>query len=1083
VPLRLGFRTRLMAIVAIAAAAFLVLILASTLTARQFQRELNNIQQHYLPRVESGPQLSAKFDRLRQGYQDAVAARDLETLAETRKQKKELLDQLAATRGAFDAAEVAALAEAIERYDLLARGVSARLIAGETGEKILDAMAAMQVQQTRATELLVKTTAFDRSELAAAFEAVNRSQATARTARLSISLVCFLLVLLLSLLLSRSLLRSVSALTGGLKRFGRSDFSAPIPILSRDELGDVAAQANQMAASLERLGNERKAQEEALRQKAEELTAANQYKSQFFANMSHELRTPLMLVAGPVEKLLADGALTQEQRQAVEVVQRNARLLRKHVDDLLDVSKLEAGKMAVRYVKVDLVALARGVAANFETLAHDRRIALTVHAAAAVEATLDPDKLERVLLNLLSNAFKFVPQGGRIRVTVAARGQTARLEVADSGPGVRPGLRQLIFDRFRQGEEGPLRTFGGTGLGLAIAKELLAIQGGTIAADAAPEGGALFVVEVPRSAPAGVVVHEDHHGRTARDIAAPQLDPPAMAVVANRSRGEAPAILVVEDNPDMSRFLVLVLGAEYHVATALDGEEGLNLAVALKPDLIITDVMMPKLSGDELVRAVRANGQLSTTPIIVLTARADDELRVKLLGEGAQDYLAKPFSADELLARARNLVAVKRTRDFLQGEIEMRRGDLEELARELARQKHELEIAARAKDEFLATVSHELRTPLNAMLGWSVMLRADPSDRAKLARGLSIIERNARSQSNIISDLLDMSRIISGKLRLALVSTDLAAVIRAAAEVLGPAAEAKHVRVILDLDPGLGTVLADPDRLQQVIWNVLGNAVRFTPADGRIIVTTTRAGTHVVIRVQDTGEGISPEHLPHIFERFRQVDSSTTRAHGGLGLGLAIVRHLVEAHGGTVSASSGGVGTGATFTIAFPIRPPETAETRGAAGVSRSGTEPAARAELRGARILVVDNEPDAIEMVRLVLEGAGAQVTSAANVRDALAASGPFQLIVSDIGMPGEDGYSLIRRIRARGADGTTPAIALSAYVRSEDAERALLAGYQKHLAKPVDAAQLIAAAASLLRSEPEQAASPVEPQPFAST
>jgi signal transduction histidine kinase len=392
------------------------------------------------------------------------------------------------------------------------------------------------------------------------------------------------------------------------------------------------------------------------------------------------------------------------------------------------------------------------------------------------------------------------------------------------------------------------------------------------------------------------------------------------------------------------------------------------------------------------------------------------------------------------------------------------------LAEAAATQRRAFEVSEqtnRAKDEFLSTMSHELRTPLNAMLGWASILRKDARDPGKLERGLAVIERNAQTQARLVNDLLDVSRIISGKLRLTTRRVELAAVIGAAADAVRPAADAKAVRFVLDLDAGLGAVVGDPDRLQQIVWNLLSNAIRFTPPEGRVTVTADRTDSNVVVCVSDTGVGIPREHLRHIFERFTQIDSSTTRSHGGLGLGLAIVRHLVEAHGGTVSASSEGPNRGATFNVTLPIRAVSPAsesapELETLADSDPASPTPSFRASLVHIRALIVDDDHDSLELIRLVLEGAGARVTSAttaANATEALDANGSFDIIISDIGMPDMDGYTFMQRVRSRRAASEIPAIALTAYARAEDAERAVRAGYQEHLAKPVDANKLLAA------------------------
>jgi CheY-like chemotaxis protein/anti-sigma regulatory factor (Ser/Thr protein kinase) len=314
-----------------------------------------------------------------------------------------------------------------------------------------------------------------------------------------------------------------------------------------------------------------------------------------------------------------------------------------------------------------------------------------------------------------------------------------------------------------------------------------------------------------------------------------------------------------------------------------------------------------------------------------------------------------------------------------------------------------------------------------------------------------------RAQTRLVDDLLDVSRIINGKLRLSMKKTEVSAVIYAAADVVRPAADARRVRLVLNVDPDVGTTFADPERLQQVVWNLLSNAVRFTAASGCVAVTAHREGSQITLCVQDTGAGIAPEHLPHIFERFRQIDSSTTRSHGGLGLGLAIVRHLVEAHGGTVRAASEGLGRGATFTVHLPI-PAVSVATLAPVSDSKAEADPAApRAKLSKVRVLVVDDDAESRDLLRVVLEDAGAYVNTASSALAALEIRGPFDVIISDIGMPEMDGYALMKSIRTAASSATTPAIALTAYARPEDVARAARSGYQEHFVKPVDAAALV--------------------------
>jgi PAS domain S-box-containing protein len=380
----------------------------------------------------------------------------------------------------------------------------------------------------------------------------------------------------------------------------------------------------------------------------------------------------------------------------------------------------------------------------------------------------------------------------------------------------------------------------------------------------------------------------------------------------------------------------------------------------------------------------------------------------------------------------------------------------------------EAQRASSMKDEFLATLSHELRTPLNAIVGWAHLLTSRNVDPLRLSEGLAAIHRNSRVQAQLIEDLLDMSRIVSGKVRLDVQRIEPATVLENALDSVRPAAEAKQIRLQSILDPDAGAIMADPARLQQIVWNLLSNSIKFTPRGGRVSLVLRRARSAVEIIVTDNGQGIRQEVLPHIFERFRQGDSSSTRAHGGLGLGLAIVRHLTELHGGTISATSEGEGRGAEFTVRLPVmsvaRPDDSASGSSQASAAING---AAREHLlHGLKVLVVDDEPDARALLRRVLEDAEAHVRTASSVPEALELwkHDKPHVLVSDIGMPGQDGYELIRAVRAMEPDGrSVAALALTAFARAEDRKRALLAGFHMHLSKPVDPTELTLVVANL--------------------
>jgi signal transduction histidine kinase/CheY-like chemotaxis protein len=407
----------------------------------------------------------------------------------------------------------------------------------------------------------------------------------------------------------------------------------------------------------------------------------------------------------------------------------------------------------------------------------------------------------------------------------------------------------------------------------------------------------------------------------------------------------------------------------------------------------------------------------------------------------------------------------------LQAQVDAR---TQALAREKAA-REEAEEANRLKDEFLATVSHELRTPLTAILGWSNMLLAGNLRGEAHDRALDIIHRNAQSQNQLISDLLDVSRIISGKLRLDLRTVELPAIIEAAVEATRPAAEAKGVRLTTSLDPRSGPINGDADRLQQVVWNLLTNAIKFTPDGGEVTVKLESVESRVLITVKDSGIGIAREFLPHIFDRFRQADPGTNRIHGGMGLGLSIVRQLVELHGGTVRAESEGEGKGATFTVSLPF----VNFKRGTGRAERLPFDAGEHQEincppsLRGLRVLAVDDEADTREMIRAVLEYCKMEVITAGSASEALEAIAQSHpdVLISDLGMPGEDGYDLIAKVRALPAErgGQIPAAALTAYVRAEDRVKVLRSGFQLHVPKPLEPNELVAVVANLAGRRPE--------------
>jgi len=475
--------------------------------------------------------------------------------------------------------------------------------------------------------------------------------------------------------------------------------------------------------------------------------------------------------------------------------------------------------------------------------------------------------------------------------------------------------------------------------------------------------------------------------------------------------------------------------------------------------IVLAEESLVSAEAVGLIDFLAAQPPWSDIPVIVLTTRTHEgsstvELSRLFASVGNFVALERPFTSAAFLVTVHGALRARRKQYVVRKVLEN-----EMAARGAA------ERASRMKDEFLATVSHELRTPLNAILGWAQLVRREDVSAEDRTRGLETIERNARSQTRLIEDLLDMSSVMSGKIRLEVQSVSLPATIEAALETVRPAANAKGIRFQSTIDPLVGPVLGDPNRLQQVVWNLLSNAVKFTPRGGSAQVVLRRVNGHAEIVVSDTGQGIPPDFLAQIFERFWQGDASTTRPVGGLGLGLAIVQHLVELHRGTVRAKSAGENQGSTFTVVLPLAVARSA------GLARRMPRPGAdqpeldfdpRA-LLGVKVLTVDDEADARDLVTRMLTRCGAQVRSAGSAAEALddLVLHPPDVLISDIAMPGMDGYEFLRRVRAGGAK--VPAIALTAFARSEDRARAMNAGYGAQVSKPVESSELIATVASM--------------------
>jgi signal transduction histidine kinase len=559
----------------------------------------------------------------------------------------------------------------------------------------------------------------------------------------------------------------------------------------------------------------------------------------------------------------------------------------------------------------------------------------------------------------------------------------------------------------------------------------------------------------------------------------------------------APRVLVVEDSPTQARLLRLILEAEeFVVEVAGDGPAALARLGATPFDLVVSDVLMPVVTGFDLCRMIKADPALSDIPVVLVTTLREPQEIVQALEVGADSFIRKPYEPDALVARMRSLLVrrSKRTEDTASAPRRRREDDpktsgvaavfngktidvhanreqilglllgtfedvvrantlLRQREEELSIAKTELEEAARMKNIFFATLSHELRTPLTAIVGWVHILKEGQTDPAVVQRAVETIERNLNVQNTLIADLLDVSRIVSGKLDLEVAALDLPALVHACVDSARPTATANGITLELLAPPLSSPISGDPARLQQVVTNLLANSLKFTPRAGRVVVRLDQRGPSAVLTVADSGSGIPAAVLPFVFDRFRQASVADTKA-GGLGLGLAIVKHIVEMHKGTVTAASAGAGQGSTFTVILPLDP----DARIAPVVA--GRTSAAEAPLAGLRIVVADDNDDSRELIAFLLTQQGAIVTGAACAAEAFTAvkGHPPDVLLSDIEMPDESGYAFIGRVRALAEEdgGAVPAVAMTAHGSREDRDRALAAGFQRHLPKPFQPADL---------------------------
>ncbi len=920
----------------------------------------------------------------------------------------------------------------------------------------------------------------------------------------------------------------------------------------RDFLIMVASQIGTAVASARAL--------EEAEARAAALADLDAAKTAFFSNVSHEFRTPLTLLLGPTEEAVTShGTL---QGSDLEAVYRNAQRLLKLVNTLLDFSRIEAGRVQASYEPTDLARVTADLASAFRSATERAGLTLVVECPPLPEPVyVDREMWEKVVLNLISNAFKFT-FAGTIRVALGWRGSHVELTVADTGVGIPPDDLPRVFERFHRVERTRARTYEGSGIGLSLVRELVAMHGGTVRADSEIGQGTTFTVSLPTGAahlPAERIGAARSVASTATGAtpyvheALRWLPAPAVFPVAADERATLPGagdarILIADDNADMREYISRLLGDRWTVDAVADGATALARARETRPDVVVADVMMPGLDGFELLRALREDERTRTVPVMLLSARAGEEARIEGLQAGADDYLVKPFSARELIVRVQAQVFRARVRSveeahalrlasifdhapvgvaILAGPTHVfeylneayaamigkraargkpAREALPELAgqglyellddvhasgrpyvgrsvrvmvdrggnepeetffdfvyqplfedgrvsgiavvcfevTDLAKARRSAEAANRAKDEFLAMLGHELRNPLAPILTALQLMNLRGLTGAERER--NIIERQVKHVVGLVDDLLDVSRITRGKVQLRREYVELADVIAKAIEMTSPAIEERRHTLHVDVPRGVGTD-GDQVRLAQVFGNLLTNAAKYTEPGGVIRVSAAREDADAVVRVSDTGRGIAPEMLPHVFDLFVQERQDSERAQGGLGLGLAIVRSLVEAHGGSVSAASHGTGAGSTFTVRLPTATPVHAAPAAVAAVRPAVANGASR-------VLVVDDNKHAAELLADSLRALGYIVEVAFDGPSALDKVKTFvpDAALLDLGLPVMDGFELAERLRVDCGLHDVPFIAITGYAQELDRQRTATSGFRGHLAKPVD-------------------------------
>ncbi len=818
---------------------------------------------------------------------------------------------------------------------------------------------------------------------------------------------------------------------------------------------------------------EKKANEREIARQREELAQLDKLKTQFFANISHEFRTPLTLMMGPLEDALAEPASADDaNRSRLALAHRNSLRLLKLVNTLLDFSRIEAGRVEASYEPVDLAAVTAELASVFRSAVERAGLELVVDCAPLPEPVyVDREMWEKIVLNLISNAFKFTFEG-RIEVSLRPGDRVVRLTIRDTGTGIPAAELPRLFERFHRVRGARGRSYEGSGIGLALVQELAKLHGGTVSIASEVDRGSSFTVTIPLGRAhlpadrievartlASTALRADafveellRWAPAARHTAQRLKSGERAAAMAERSASTAPddpataRIVLADDNADMRDYVRRLLG-DYEVEAVADGVLALDAVRARRPDLVLSDVMMPRMDGFELLRELRADPLTRDVPVILISARAGEESRIEGLAAGADDYVIKPFSARELLARVSSQIQLARLRGEYQRALRERGEALEE--------------ADRRKDEFLAILAHELRNPL-APIRHALQVVRRSADRSTREQARNVIERQLDHMVRLVDDLLDVSRITQGKLELRKECQPLALVINSALEASRPLIErAGHgITIALPAQPIL--VDADLVRLAQVLSNLLTNSAKYMERGGHIWLSAEQRAGEVLVSIKDQGIGIEPGELTRVFDMFSQVDDARGRSQGGLGIGLTLVKQLVEMHGGSVEARSGGRGRGSEFIVRLPtvLEPPE----------PRPKDAPA----IPGIplRVLIVDDNADSADSLAMLLRLMDHDTRTAYDGREGaeLAERLRPDVVLLDIGLPVLDGYGACRRIREQPWGKDPVLVALTGWAQEDDRRRSREAGFDHHLVKPVDVDEL-------LRILGERKRSPAEP------